>query len=92
MGLCPNQEPSENGVSGVYYLQNIILGQDLAYDKHCKFRFGAYVESHEDHHITNNMEEQTVSGICLGPNANFQGRYKIFSLKTGRVVTLKQKI
>ena len=45
--------------------------QDIAYDKHCNLIFGYYVESHEDRKITNNTEEQTVSGICLGPVANF---------------------
>ena len=72
--------------------QNIITDQYLSYDNHCKFRFGYYVESHEDHKINNNMEEQTVSGIYLGTPANFQGSYKIFSLKTGCVVTRKNKI
>ena len=38
------------------------------------------------------MEEQTVSVICLGPTENFQGSYKILYLKTGQVVTRKQKI
>ena len=68
------------------------MGQYLAYDKHCKFRFGSYVRSHEYRKITNNMEEQKFSGIFLGPAANFQESYEIFSLKMGRVVTRKQKI
>ena len=33
-----------------------------------------------------------VGGICLGVTANFQGRYKIFYLNMGRMVTHKQKI
>ena len=92
LGLWLNQEPLENGVSGVYSPKNIIMGQDLDYDKHCKIIFGFYVEAHEDRNIPNDMEEQTVSGICLVPTAKFQGSYQIFSLKTGRVVTRKQKI
>ena len=43
VGIWINQEPSENGVSDVYFPQNIIMYQDLSYDKHCKFRFGSYV-------------------------------------------------
>ena len=31
----------------MYYPHNIFMFQDLAYDKHCKFIFGSYVESHE---------------------------------------------
>ena len=38
------------------------------------------------------MEEQTISVICLGPNENFQGSYKIFYWKKGQVVTRKHKI
>ena len=79
MGLCINQKLSDNGVSDVYYPKYIIMGQDLAYDKHCKFWFRYYVESHEDCKITNNMEEKTVGGIYMGPTANFQGIYKTFS-------------
>ena len=73
----------------MYYPHNIFMFQDLAYDKHCKFIFGSYVESHEYCKIINNMEELTVSGICLGITAKFQGSYKIFSLNMGRVVTRK---
>ena len=76
----------------MYSPKNIIMDQDLAYEKHCKFIFGSYVEDNEYCKITNNMKEQIVSGICLGPTANFQGRYKIFFLNTGCVVTRKQKI
>ena len=68
----------------VCILHKNIMGQDLDYNKHRKLIFGPYIKSHEDHKITNNMEEQTVSGICLG--------YKKISLKTGCVVTRKQKI
>ena len=66
--------------------------QDIAYDKHYKFRFGSYTEDQEYHKITNDMEELTVNGICLGPPPKFWGIYKIFTLKTGRVVTRKQNI
>ena len=55
VGVYLDQEPSENGVSNVYYPPNIIMGQDLAYENHCKFRFRSYVESHEDCNITNVM-------------------------------------
>ena len=68
------------------------MGHDLSYDKHCKFNFSSYVEAHKYCKVTNDMEEQKVSGICLGPTENFQGRYAIISLKTGRVITCKKKI
>ena len=68
------------------------MGQYIAYENHCKFRFGSCVESHEDCNINNGMEEQTGSVIFLGPTENFQGGYKILYLKTGQVVTRNQKI
>ena len=76
VGLWLNQEPSENGVSDVYSLQNIIMIQDLDYDNHCKFISRSYVESHEYYKINNDMEERIVGGIFMVPTANFQGRYK----------------
>jgi hypothetical protein len=36
------------------------------------------------------MEEQTQPAICLGPTANFQGSYKLLSLRTGNQITRKQ--
>ena len=92
VGIWINQEPSENGVLDVYYPRNKIMVQDLAYGNECKFRFWYYVEASENHKITNDMEEQTVSGIRLGTNENFQGSYKIPPLKTSHVVPRKQKI
>ena len=92
MGIWINQEQSDNGVQDVYSPQNIIMVQDVDYDKHRSFRFGSYVEAYEYRWITNNMEEQTVSGVLLDPTAKFQGSYKISYLKTGRVLTCKQKI
>ena len=56
VGLWLNQEPSDNGVSAVNSTQNIIIGQDIAYDKNCKLIFGYYVGSHEYRTIPNNME------------------------------------
>ena len=92
VGLWINQEPSNNWVSDVYSPRNIIIGKKFPYENHSKFRFGSYVEAHEYGKISNNMEEQTVISICLGPTAHFQGSYKTFSLNMGRVVTWKHKI
>ena len=87
-----NQEPADNGLLGVYSPHNIFMVQDLAYDKHRKFRFRSYVESHEYRKIKNEMEEQTFSGICLCPTGNFPGKYQIFPLKTGCLITINQEI
>ena len=62
---------------------HIITGQYIAYGKHCRFRFGYYVEAHEDCKFSNDIEEQTVICIYLGFTAKFQESYKMFPLKTG---------
>ena len=68
------------------------MGPDITYDKQCNFIFGSYAEDNDDCKITNETEEQTVSGIYLGPTAKFQWSYKIFFLRTGHVVTHKHNI
>ena len=40
LGIWLNQKPSENGVPDVNSPQNVIMGQYLTYEKHCKFIFG----------------------------------------------------
>ena len=57
VGLWFNQNPPENWVLDMYSPQNIIMVQDLAYDKHWNFRFGSYVEAEKDRKITNGLEE-----------------------------------
>ena len=71
---------------------SIIVVLWLEHDKHWKFIFIFYVEYHYSRKITNNVEDQIVSGIFLVRTANFQEGYKKFSLRTGRVVTCKQNI
>ena len=68
------------------------MGRDLVNYKNCKFRFGSHAKSHDENKTTTSTEEQTMSRIWLGQIENFQGRYKIFFLRTGRVVTRKHKI
>ena len=55
VGIWTNQEPLDNGVSDVYFPRNIIMGKDLACDKHCKFILGSYVEAHKYRKIVNGM-------------------------------------
>ena len=92
MELWIKHELSDNGVSDVYSPRNIIMGRYITYDKHFKFRLGSYVESHEDPKINNDIEEKTFGGILLGTTSNVQESQKIFSLKTGSMVTSKQNI
>ena len=57
------------------------MGPDITYDKQCNFIFGSYAEDNDDCKITNETEEQTVSGIYLGPTAKFQWSYKIHNIR-----------
>ena len=56
VGICINQGPSYNGVSDFYSPHNIIMVKNIAYENHCKFIYGSYVEDHEYHNIDNYME------------------------------------
>ena len=81
-----NAMPSESGVSDVYSPREIVTGMKLDFKRHCRARFGAYVEASYDDDITNTLKDRTHSCIALGPTGNIQGSMKCFDLKTGRVV------
>ena len=81
-----NAMPSESGVSEVYSPREIVTGMKLDFKRHCRARFGAYVEASYDDYITNTLKDRTHSCIALGPTGNIQGSMKCFDLKTGRVV------
>jgi hypothetical protein len=81
-----NAMPSESGVSEVYSPREIVTGMKLDFKRHCRARFGAYVEASYDDDITNTLKDRTYSCIALGPTGNIQGSMKCFDLKTGRVV------
>ena len=78
VGIWLNQEPYDNGVLDVSYPSNITMDQNIAYDKHYKVRFGSYVESHEDHKITNYMEEKQSVLFAWVPMKTFRGAIKYF--------------
>ena len=42
----------------------------LAYDTYMVLKFGAYVQTHEEH--TNDMTQKPLEAICLGPTHNHQ--------------------
>ena len=48
----------------------IITGQTIDFNKHCKYEFGEYVHTHEQH--TNNMTPRTVGALALRPTGNQQ--------------------
>ena len=79
-----NSVPSHMGVSPTISPRTIITGQVLDYHKHCRYEFGEYVQTHEEH--DNSLISCTVGAIALRPTGNQQGGYFFMSLHTGRII------
>ena len=79
-----NSVPSSTGVSPTMSPRTIITGQLLDYHKHCRYEFGEYVQTHEEH--DNSLISRTVGAIALRPTGNQQGGYFFMSLHTGRII------
>ena len=79
-----NSVPSNMGVSPTMSPRTIITGQLLDYHKHCRYEFGEYVQTHEEH--DNSLLSHTVGAIALRPTGNQQGGYFFMSLHTGRII------
>ena len=79
-----NSVPSNMGVSPAMSPRTIITGQLLDYHKHCRYKFGKYVQTHEEH--DNSLLSCTVGAIALRPTGNQQGGYFFMSLHTGRII------
>jgi Reverse transcriptase (RNA-dependent DNA polymerase) len=79
--FCP-----KNGIPGVSP-RTLITGVKLDFTKHCRVEVGAYVQTHEENTIKNNIDkERTTGAIALEANDNLQGGYKFLSLSTGRTL------
>ena len=78
-----------NGIPPKDYFGNnlsprtIITGQKLDYKRHCRYQFGEYVQTHEQH--DNSMNPRTVGALALHPTGNAQGSFYFMSISTGRV-------
>ena len=79
-----NSVPSNMGVSPIMSPRTIITGQLLDYHKHCRYEFGKYVQTHEEH--DNSLLSRTVGAIALRPTGNQQGGYFFMSLHTGHII------
>ena len=76
-----NAVPTNDGITRQYSPRYIMTGQQLLASKHAVLPFGSYVQTHEQH--TNDMNERTLSCICLGPTGNVQGGHWFMSLASG---------
>ena len=78
-GVPPN-DSFGNGLSP----RTIITGQKLDYNRHCRYQFGEYTQTHEQH--DNLMNPRTVGALALRPTGNAQGSFYFMSISTGRVL------
>ena len=79
-----NSLPQKNGLQGKLSPRTIVTGQKLDFKRHCRFQFGQYVQTHEEHN--NSMSPRTVGALALRPTGNAQGSFYFMSLSTGRVL------
>jgi hypothetical protein len=85
--LWLNAFPNANGASTEHSPREIVTGLKMDYPKHCRARFGAYVEASQDSDITNTLNDRTAPCIVLGPTGNVQGSVNCYNLETKEVVT-----
>ena len=59
----------------------LLTGRTIDFNKHCKYEFGTYVQTHEE--TDNTMRYRTTGAITLWPTGNNQGWIFFLSLTTG---------
>ena len=79
-----NSSPQKNGLHSELSPHTIVTGQKLDFKRHCRFQFGQYVQTYEEHN--NSMIPRTVGALALRPTGNAQGSFYFMSLSTGRVL------
>ena len=79
-----NRMPAKDSFGNKLSPQTIITGQNLDYNRHCRFQFGEYVQTHEQH--DNSMNPRTVGALALHPTGNVQGSFYFMSISTGQVL------
>ena len=79
-----NAFPAAGGTSRELSPRTIVTGQQVDYKRHCRFQFGEYAQTHEEHN--NSMNPRTVGAIALRPVGNGQGSFYFMSITTGRVL------
>ena len=79
-----NAFPARDGISTTLSPRTIVTGQTVHHDRHCKYEFGQYVQTHEPH--DNTMAPRTIGALALRPTGNAQGSFYFLSLDSGRVI------
>ena len=80
-----NSFPHPLGISQTESPRRLVTGENIDYNKHCRYEFRQYVQCHEQH--DNTMAPRTVGAIALRPTGNRQGSYYFLSLNSGRIIT-----
>ena len=79
-----NAFPAAGGASQDLSPCTILTGQQVDCKRHCRFQFGEYTQTHEEHN--NSMNPRTVGAIALRPVGNSQGSFYFLSITAGRVL------
>lgn len=83
-----NASPASGGVSNTLSPREILTGLKIDYNRHCRFEYGEYVQTREEH--DNSMGSHTVGALVMRPTGNAQGSYYCFSLASGRIINRGQ--
>ena len=79
-----NAFPTAGGASRQMSPRTIVTGQQVDYKRLCRFQFGEYVQTHEEHN--NSMNPRTIGAVALRPVGNGKGSFYFMSITTGRVL------
>ena len=60
-----NYFPVKKGISKYYSPSTVLTRKILDYNKHCKNKFGAYLQAHQQNQPTNTMMERSINGIYI---------------------------
>ena len=70
-----NTFPVKSRVSETLSPSVIMTARSPDYKKHCKLKFGSYVQKHEDNQPRNSQKARTLGAITLGPDSSQQAGY-----------------
>ena len=79
-----NAFPAVGGASQDLSPHTIRTGQQIDYKRHCRYQFGEYTQTHEEHN--NSMNPRMIGAIALRLVGNGQGSFYFLSITTGRVL------
>ena len=79
-----NSFPHPDGISETLSPWTIITSQTIDYNHHCRYKYGEYVQTHDQH--DNTMAPRTIGTLTMWPTSNTQGNFYFFSLSTGHII------